>query len=156
MSNPLVKIKMNFGCEDLRPVRKHDDDSGWDLKSATDYIISLYGITIIDTGVTLELPEGYEAVVRPRSGLAAKYGLTCINSPGTIDTGYRGTIKVIMTKCAKHKIDSDISESSYEGKRGDRIAQLVFQKKADIDIKFDVDLSDTVRGDSGLGSTGIK
>jgi dUTP pyrophosphatase len=100
----------------------------------------------VPTGICIALPAGYEAQVRPRSGLAFKYGITVLNSPGTIDADYRGEISIILI---------NLGDKDFEIKRGERVAQLVINKieRADF-IESDV-LPDTDRGDGGFGSTGI-
>jgi dUTP pyrophosphatase len=102
---------------------------------------------IVKTGLFIELPEGYEAQVRPRSGLAAKYGITVLNSPGTIDADYRGEIGVILV---------NLSKQLFPVKPGDRIAQLVVAEFTTIEWEDidDQDLEETSRGDKGFGSTG--
>ena len=102
---------------------------------------------IIHTGLKIALPEGYEAQIRPRSGLAAKYGITVLNSPGTIDADYRGEIGVILV---------NLSNTSFTIQPGDRIAQLVVAKFEQIDWLPMNELSDTKRGEGGFGSTGKK
>lgn len=100
---------------------------------------------VIPCGIRLELPMGFEAQVRPRSGLAAKNGITVLNSPGTIDSDYRGEIKVILINHGKNK---------FEIKRGDRIAQLVISKVEKVEIVQN-HLHETGRGESGFGHTGV-
>jgi dUTP pyrophosphatase len=99
----------------------------------------------IPTGLVLEIPPGYEGQVRPRSGLALKNGVTCLNSPGTIDADYRGEVKVIL---------ANLSNQPFTIRRGDRIAQLVLARVHRAEL-FEVDaLSETLRGEGGFGSTG--
>lgn len=103
--------------------------------------------TLIGTGIALAIPPGYEGQIRPRSGLAAKHGVTVLNSPGTIDADYRGEVKVLLINLGREKVTI---------KRGDRIAQLVIApvaRAALVDVG-DRELSDTVRGVGGFGSTG--
>jgi dUTP pyrophosphatase len=101
---------------------------------------------LVPTGVSIALPEGYVALVHPRSGLAARHGLSIVNTPGTIDAGYRGEIKVLL-------VNHDLSES-VELRRGDRVAQLVFQRVEQA-VLTEVDaLPESVRGIGGYGSTG--
>jgi dUTP pyrophosphatase len=102
---------------------------------------------MVPTGIFLELPHGYEAQVRPRSGLAIKQGLTCLNSPGTIDADYRGELKVILINLsAEHQVIS----------HGDRIAQIVFQKIEIVQLESTDQISETARNAGGFGHTGIK
>jgi len=101
--------------------------------------------TIVPTGLFLEIPEGYEAQVRPRSGLAFKHGITVLNSPGTIDADYRGEIKVLLI---------NLSENDFTIKNGERIAQMVFAKHEQAEWQESGQLNETKRGEGGFGSTG--
>ncbi|MAW15735.1 MAG: dUTP diphosphatase [Flavobacteriaceae bacterium] len=123
--------------------------SGVDLKAVVDTPVTLEPLErrIIHTGLKIALPEGYEAQIRPRSGLAVKYGITVLNSPGTIDADYRGEIGVILI---------NLSNTSFTIQSGDRIAQLVIAKFEQIDWLPMDELSDTKRGEGGFGSTGKK
>jgi dUTP pyrophosphatase len=145
-----VKIERELGCEDL-PLPKSASKyaSGIDLHSAQNELIEIGPgeRKLISTGIKIALPPGYEAQVRPRSGLAISYGITVLNSPGTIDADYRGVIKVILINHGKEK---------FYVNRGDRVAQLVIQKVFQpllIEIKK---LDNTRRGEGGFGHTGIK
>ena len=102
---------------------------------------------LIKTGLHIELPKNIEAQIRPRSGLALKHGITILNSPGTIDEDYRGDIGVILI---------NLSQKPFIIKKGDRIAQIVFQKVEKFDLEIVDKLSDTVRGEGGFDSTGTK
>lgn len=122
--------------------------AGVDLKAVLDETIVLKPLerTLVKTGLFLEIPEGYEAQVRPRSGLALKKGITVLNSPGTIDADYRGEVGVILI---------NLSNENFEINDGDRVAQLVFAKFNQAEwIDAEV-LSDTSRGEGGFGSTGV-
>jgi dUTP pyrophosphatase len=99
----------------------------------------------VPTGLAFALPEGYEAQVRPRSGLAAKHGVTCLNSPGTVDADYRGEVKVIL---------ANLGEEDFTIRRGDRIAQLVIAPVVQARWAEVADLDETARGAGGFGSTG--
>lgn len=103
--------------------------------------------TLVPTGLFIELPEGYEMQVRPRSGLAAKHGLSLVNAPGTIDADYRGEIKVILV---------NLSNTPYELKPGERVAQLVVSQFTRVEWEPVEELGETERGASGFGSTGVK
>lgn len=129
------------------PGYAHDGDAGCDLKSSIDIVLKPGGRAMVPTGIALAIPEGCAGFVQPRSGLAAKHGIGVVNSPGLIDSGYRGEIKVIL-------INLDDSEA-FEIKRGDKIAQLVIQRVENASFKTVEELSDTVRGGGGFGSTGI-
>ena len=123
--------------------------AGVDLKAFLDHPIDLNPLErkIIPTGIKLALPEGYEAQIRPRSGLAAKHGISILNSPGTIDSDYRGEIGVILI---------NLSNKVFTINRGDRIAQLVLTKYEKINWKIIKELPETNRGIGGFGSTGEK
>ncbi len=101
---------------------------------------------MVPTGIFIELPEGYEAQVRPRSGLANKQGITCLNSPGTVDSDYRGEIKVILI---------NLSHQEQQIQHGDRIAQMIIAKVERAKWKLVQQLNETVRGHGGFGHTGI-
>ncbi len=123
--------------------------AGVDLKAAIKEAITLAPLerSIIPTGLKIALPEGYEAQVRPRSGLAAKHGITVLNSPGTIDADYRGEIGVILV---------NLSQTSFTIQPEERIAQLVVAKYEQIQWEETEELSQTNRGAAGFGSTGKK
>ena len=140
-----VKFKMDPACADLKPAKAHPDDAAYDLRASEDVTLTPGKPVLVPTGLYLELPVGYEAQVRPRSGLAVKAGLTVLNSPGTIDAGYRGEIKCIMYNTA---------ETAYEVKRGDRIAQMVITRLPEIILEETDELSDSLRSAGGFGSTG--
>ena len=123
--------------------------AGMDLRAAIQEPISLQPLerALVKTGLFIELPIGYEAQVRPRSGLAAKNGITVLNSPGTIDADYRGEIGVILV---------NLSNDDFTVNNGERIAQLVIAKHEQITWKEVTFLSETERGSGGFGSTGVK
>lgn len=144
----LLKIKKVKGYEDLQTPRFMTEGSvGMDIYAAVEQeTIKPNEIKIIPTGICIQLPKGYEAQVRPRSGLAANYGISLLNSPGTIDWDYRGEIKIIMI---------NHGNEDFIIKKGDRVAQLVFHK-VEIPIIELVDVLDsTERGNNGFGSTGF-
>ena len=121
-------------------------DAGADIVSRIDFTISPGERALIPTGIAIALPDGYVALVHPRSGLAIKHGITMVNSPGTVDAGYRGELQIIL-------INHDKSES-VSFKRGDRIAQLVIQKVERADFIEVEELPGSGRGSGGFGSTG--
>ena len=121
-------------------------DAGVDVYSAIDCEIAPGQRALVPTGIAIALPDGYAAFAHPRSGLAIKYGVGIVNAPGTIDAGYRGEIKMIL-------INHDL-EQSFSIKRGDRIAQLVFQKVESVEFVEVAELPGSGRGESGFGSTG--
>lgn len=121
-------------------------DAGMDVYSTIDCTLAPGARAIIPIGIAIALPEGFVCFAHPRSGLAAKHGISIVNAPGTIDSGYRGEIKIIL-------INTDTKET-FEIKRGDRIAQLVFQKFESARF-FEVEvLPESQRGGGGFGSTG--
>lgn len=123
--------------------------AGMDLRANLTQSITLNPLerTIINTGLFIELPIGYEAQVRPRSGLAAKKGITVLNSPGTVDADYRGEIGVILI---------NLSNEVFVVENGERIAQLIIAKHERTEWIEVLELSDTSRGEGGFGSTGVK
>lgn len=126
-----------------------EGSSGMDLRAAIEekIIIKPFETVLIPTNLAVEIPEGYEGQVRPRSGLAAKNFVTILNTPGTIDSDYRGEIKVILTNFGKE---------DFVVNRGDRIAQLVIVKVERAEIIEATELNSTRRNDGGFGHTGIK
>ena len=129
------------------PSYQTNGSSGMDLRAhlEKDIVLKPMERSIIPTGLFMALPLGYEAQVRPRSGLAAKYGLTVLNSPGTIDADYRGEIGVILV---------NLSDTDFTVKNGERVAQLVISKHERGEWVSIQNLSDTSRGSGGFGSTG--
>ena len=142
---PLVRLPNSAGLD--LPQRATLESAGMDLLAAIDSSIVIDpGIhQVIPTGISIELPEGYEAQVRPRSGLAAKHGITILNSPGTIDPDYRGEIGAIII---------NLGNSPFEIMRGMRIAQLVVSKFVNFYWDEMENLGTTKRGGGGFGSTG--
>ena len=143
-----VKIYVEKGCE--APAYKHDGDAGMDVRAKITTALRVGETAMIHTGIYMELPIGIECQVRPRSGLALKYGVTVLNSPGTIDSNYRGECNVILIN---HSDEDLVIE------KGDRIAQFVFAEHLTADfIHVDTieELSDTNRGATGFGDSGIK
>ncbi|WP_234404957.1 dUTP diphosphatase [Paenibacillus bouchesdurhonensis] len=143
-----VQINRLAGNEDLELPRKMSElASGFDLCAAiTDEIVLQPGQrTLIPTGFALAMPGGLEAQIRPRSGLAFKHGITCLNTPGTIDADYRGEIKVLLIN---HGVEP------FTFRRGERIAQMVFQIVPEVNLVEVDELSATVRGAGGFGHTG--
>lgn len=128
------------------PGYAHPGDAGADLYLSADVKIAPGERVLVGTGVAIALPEGYAAFVHPRSGLAAKHGVTIVNAPGTVDAGYRGEIKVIL-------LNSDAVEP-VALRRGDRIAQLVVQRVERVAFREVDELPATARGAGGHGSTG--
>jgi len=148
MGNCKLLIKRLHSFDLPLPAYQTEGSSGIDLYAAIDepVVIKPLERVIIPTGVALELPEGFEAQVRPRSGLALKHGITILNSPGTIDEDYRGEIKVILI---------NLGQENFLINRGDRIAQLILSKIYRANIVEVEDLSKTKRNDGGFGHTGL-
>lgn len=128
------------------PVYAHPDDAGADLRTAVDVTLAPGERRTVPTGVAIALPAGYAAFVHPRSGLAARHGLTVVNAPGTVDAGYRGEIRVTLLNTDR--------EHPIALARGDRIAQLVVQRVEDVHFVEVAELPGSVRGAGGFGSTG--
>jgi len=124
-----------------------EGSSGMDIRAAIDKDIILEAgkVDLIPTNLMVEIPEGFEIQVRPRSGLAAKHGIGLLNSPGTIDSDYRGEVKIILF---------NFSKEDFVIKRGDRIAQLVLAKTYKAELNEKKDLSSSSRGEGGFGHTG--
>jgi dUTP pyrophosphatase len=128
------------------PAYAHPGDAGADLHSAVDVTLDPGERALVPTGIALALPPGYVALVHPRSGLAARHGISIVNSPDTIDAGYRGEVKVCL-------VNTDPREA-FAVRRGDRVAQLVIQRfETAVFVEAD-DLPESERGDGGYGSTG--
>jgi dUTP pyrophosphatase len=128
------------------PARATEHAAGYDIRSAEPSVTLQPGeIRLVSTGLVMELPEGVECQVRPRSGLALKHGVTLPNSPGTIDPDYRGEVRVIMQNLGPEPVTLE---------RGERIAQLVFARFEEPAVVEADEVSETARGDGGFGSTG--
>lgn len=145
----MTKITISVDDESLLPVYASEGDAGCDLRSAKWYMIAPGKRVLVKTGVRLSLPAGIVALVHPRSGLALKSGITVLNAPGTIDSGYRGEVGVILYNA---------SDYDFAIEPGDRIAQLVFQHHltATFDVVKNEELDETERGEGGFGSTGVE
>jgi len=142
-----LKIRVINQSRHALPEYATEGSSGMDLRAFLEEPVLLSSLErkLIPTGLFLEIPEGYEAQVRPRSGMAIKHGLTCLNTPGTIDADYRGEIKVILV---------NLSPESVQISDGDRIAQIVFQKVEKVILEASNEISTTSRADGGFGHTG--
>ena len=129
------------------PSRATPHAAGYDVRSAEDdFVLAPQEIRLVSTGLEMELPEGMECQVRPRSGLALRHGVTLPNSPGTIDPDYRGELRIILQNNGTEPVAFT---------RGDRIAQLVFQRFSAPEVIEAAELGATARGEDGFGSTGI-
>jgi dUTP pyrophosphatase len=147
-----TKIKINYinNSENKNPVYAKEGDSGFDLRANEGGSLKPLERKLVGTGLYFELPDGYELQIRPRSGLAYKNGITVLNSPGTVDTGYRGEIKVLLV---------NISNEEFTWERGERIAQGVVAHRISSDygdLIEVMEINESERGSGGFGSTGTK
>lgn len=146
-----MKIRVSYINDSVKdiplPSYATSGSAGMDLYAAVDQniIVKPNQTCLIPTGIKIELPQGYEAQIRPRSGLALNFGLGILNSPGTIDSDYRGEIKVIV---------HNFGEKDFEISRGDRIAQMVICKYERVELELTEDVNLTKRGSGGFGHTG--
>lgn len=143
MEVKVLKLKSNA----IVPKRALSQDVGADLYSVIDYELQPLERKLIPTGIALEIPEGYEGQVRPKSGIALKHGVTVLNTPGTIEPTYRGEVGVILI---------NLSDKPYQVRAGEKIAQLVIKKYELIPFRESTLNMDTERGAGGFGSTGVK
>ena len=142
-----MRVKIINKSDNQLPTYETASSAGMDLRAFTDADIVLkpFERKLIPTGLYIELPDGYEAQIRPRSGLAIKSGITVLNSPGTIDADYRGEIKVILI---------NLSDTDFTIKSGDRICQMVIAKHEKAEFIEVEEISETERGAGGFGHTG--
>lgn len=145
----MISVKIINKSTHALPHYETSQSAGMDLRANLSEPITLNSLerTIVPTGLFIELPDGYEAQIRPRSGLAAKKGITLLNSPGTIDADYRGEIGIILV---------NLSHEPFVIENGERIAQMVIAKYEQIQWESVAALSETERGAGGFGSTGTK
>lgn len=149
-SNVELKIKRKPGTDDVPlPAYMSEHAAGMDLCAAVESTTTVQpgAIALVPTGIYMALPEGFEAQVRPRSGLALKYGISVANAPGTIDADYRGEVGVIIV---------NLGTAAFEITRGMRIAQMVIAPVTRADVSVVSELPDSARGAGGFGSTGHK
>ena len=145
-NTPVLCFKREPGYEDVElPTYQTSGAAGMDVRAAENLVLTPGETRLVATGFSMSLTEGYEAQIRPRSGLAIKHSITLMNSPGTIDFDYRGAVKVILT---------NLGGEPFEVKKGDRIAQMVIAKVERPVIKVVETLDETARGVGGFGSTG--
>jgi len=128
------------------PSYAHEGDAGMDVRSVEDVEIAPGSRALVHTGLVMMLPPGWEAQVRPRSGLALKHGVTVLNTPGTIDAGYRGEVGVIL---------ANFGEGPFMVAKGDKVAQIVVAPVARAEIVESAEVDETERGAGGFGSTGV-
>ncbi len=144
---PTLNVQLKMLDDGLEaPGYAHPGDAGADLRSRIDFRIGPGERILVPTGVAIALPQGYVALIHPRSGLATKHGLTIVNAPGTVDAGYRGEIAVTL-------LNTDATET-LTFKRGDRIAQMVIQRVEHAAFEHVDELPGSIRGAGGFGSTG--
>lgn len=129
------------------PAYAHEGDAGMDVRSVEDLVIPPGGRALVHTGLVMQLPPLAEAQVRPRSGLALKHGVTVLNSPGTIDAGYRGEVGVIL---------ANFGDADFAVRKGDRVAQIVIAQVAKPSVVEVEETEATDRGAGGFGSTGVQ
>ena len=147
LTNPLVVPIVVLDPDLPVPAYARPGDAGADLVARESAVLRHGGgRALIPTGIALALPEGYAGFVQPRSGLALRHGVTCLNSPGLIDSGYRDELKVLL-------VNTD-PEDDYEVRRGDRIAQLVIQRVERAEFEVVTELAPSTRGNGGFGHTG--
>ena len=130
----------------ILPSYAHPSDAGMDVRSVEDLVLAPGRRALVHTGLVMLLPPGYEAQVRPRSGLALKSGVTVLNTPGTIDSGYRGEVGVILI---------NLGDSEFQVRKGDKVAQLVIAPVTQPEIAEADAVDETDRGAGGFGSTGV-
>jgi dUTP pyrophosphatase len=147
----MQKITVNIINKSGNPLPSYatSGSSGMDIRANIEKEVILQPLErfLTPTGLFIELPQGYEAQIRPRSGMALKQGITCLNSPGTVDSDYRGELKVILI---------NLSNEVQVINKGDRIAQMVIAKTENAELFLVQQLNDTVRGEGGFGHTGAK
>lgn len=143
-----MNVKIINLSQNPLPTYETEASAGMDLRAnlAEDVIIKPMQRTLIPTGLFIELPTGFEAQIRPRSGLALKHGITILNSPGTIDADYRGEVKILLI---------NFSDTDFEVKNGDRIAQMIVARHEKVQWSQTEELNETARGAGGYGHTGI-
>jgi dUTP pyrophosphatase len=144
-----IELKRKAGAEDIAlPQYQSEHASGMDIRAAVEQPVTIQPgqIALIPSGFYVAVPPGYEAQVRPRSGLALKHGITVVNTPGTIDADYRGEVAIIL---------GNVGRAPFTVQRGDRIAQLVIQRVARAEWHVTESLPETQRNSGGFGSTGV-
>ena len=142
-----MKLQIQRVTDVPLPAYKNSGDAGFDIHAAESVVLKPGERQVISTGLKMAVPAGYEAQVRPRSGLAAKHGISLVNTPGTIDMGYRGVVGVILI---------NHGNEDFEVEKNMRIAQVIINKGESVDFEEVKSLDDTKRGEGGFGSTGTK
>ena len=142
----VLRIKVKKAADIKIPFYTHKGDSGMDLYSAEEYLLKPMEIKLIGTGIKIAVPYGYEAQIRPKSGLAIEHGISHANCVGTIDSSYRGEIKIPMI---------NFSDKPYNIEKGKKIGQMVFAKVEEAVFEEIGELEETTRNEKGFGSTGL-
>ncbi len=146
----MEKIKVSIVNKSRHPIPNYETEfsAGMDLRANISEAVILKPLerAIVPTGLFIELPQGFEAQIRPRSGLAAKFGITVLNTPGTIDADYRGEIKIILV---------NLSKDEFQINDGERVAQMIVAKHNVVNWNEVSDLNETERGSGGFGHTGV-
>lgn len=137
----IKKIKDNA----ILPKYAHKGDAGVDLYSTGDYTLKPGERVLVSTGIKIAVPKGYEAQIRPKSGLALNHGISIVNTPGTIDSSYRGEVRIIIINHGKE---------NFKIEKGKKIAQMIFNKVEEAEFEEIEELDNTARGEGGFGSTG--
>lgn len=143
----MIKVKIKKIKDVKTPAYAHEGDAGVDLYAAEDYLLKSMERKLISTGMKMAIPHGYEGQVRPKSGLAIEHGISFVNTPGTIDSSYRGEIKIPCINLGNKK---------FKIVRGSKIAQMVFNKVEEVSFEEVDELDETSRNEGGFGSTGLK
>ena len=142
-----MKVRVKKIHKDAKiPSYAHQGDSGMDLYSVEEATIEPGERKMVSTGLQISLPKGFEAQIRPKSGLAANFGVTVLNTPGTVDSCYRGEVRVIL---------ANLGKGAYKVEKGKKIAQMVIARVEEAEIEEVEELDDTARKDGGFGSTGL-
>jgi dUTP pyrophosphatase len=139
-------MRISLSPDATLPSYKTDGSAGLDLSCSEDFSLDPMERKLVGTGIRIAVPPGFEAQVRPRSGLAIKHGITMVNTPGTIDSDYRGEVKLILLNLGKEAVSFT---------KGERVAQLVICPVARVELEVVQNLDETERGEGGFGSTGI-
>ena len=144
-----ISVKIVNTSTNPLPSYATDGSAGMDIRASLEATVTLQPMErhLVPTGLFIELPAGYEAQIRPRSGTALKQGITCLNSPGTVDSDYRGELKVILI---------NLSDSEQSIHHGDRIAQMIIAKTERAELVLVQQLNGSLRGEGGFGHTGVK
>lgn len=142
----MLKVKIKKTDEAKMPSYAHKGDAGMDLYAAEEYSLNPMERKLIGTGIKIAVPHGYEAQIRPKSGLAIEHGISHANSIGTIDSGYRGEIKIPLI---------NLSDKPYKIEKGKKIAQMIFAKVEEAIFEEVEELGSTTRNENGFGSTGL-